>query len=199
MSTTDSEVNRRSLEAKDGAALAFVGFLIAIAYQNASIPAGSILEGKQVSFPDAMMFVGFTLSALGVFLFAAFNLAFSPAKGAEWITSFLLLTTDGIILTFLGQVVTTDTTRAAKIGFPELVATLVAVDGLWNLVSFLRYRSARSGIWPYTLTAVATAILVLVFALALENDSSTQLVLISVVLVLSFLVQAALVIKDKLV
>ncbi len=200
MSTTDSNVNpRRSLETKDGAALAFVGFLVAIAYQNASIPAGSILEGQRVSFADAAMFVGFTLSALGVFLFGAFNLAFSPAKGAEWIVSFLLLTIDGIILTFVGQVVTTGTTRQAKIGFPELVVTLVAVDGLWNLASFWRYKSARQGMRPYTGTAVATAILVVVFALAWKNDSSAQLVLLSAVLVLSFLVQAVLVIRDELV
>lgn len=192
-------MSTRSLEAKDGAALAFVGFLIAIAYQNASVPAGQILEGKQVSFADAVMFVGFTLWALGVFLFGAFNLAFSPAKGVEWVISFLLLTIDGIILIFLGQVVTTGTTRLAKIGYPELVVTLVIVDGLWNIASFWRYKDASRGMGRYTVTSLATAILVVIFALAWRNDSSTQLVLVSMVLVLSFVAQVALVIRDKLV
>lgn len=199
MSTTGNDVKRRSREAKDGAALAFVGFLIAIAYQNASMPAGSILQGGQVNFADAMMFVGFTVSALGVFLFGAFNLAFNPVTGAAWLTSFLLLTIEGIVLIFVGQVVTTGATHAAKIGFPELVVTLVVVDGLWNVASFKLYKDARTVMLPYTLTAVATAILVFVFALACENDSTTQLALISGVLVLSFVVQAVFTIKDQLV
>jgi hypothetical protein len=199
MNATENDVKRRSLEAKDGAALAFVGFLIAIAYQNASMPAGSILQGRQVNFTDAIMFVGFTVWALGVFLFGAFNLAFSPARGAVWLASFLLLTIEGIILIFVGQVVTTGATHAAKIGFAELVPTLVVVDGLWNVASYTLYQSARTRMRPYTVTAVATAILVVVFALACENNSTTQLALISGVLVLSFLAQAVLSIKDQLV
>lgn len=184
-------------DVRNGAAVAFLGFLIAIAYQNAVAVASSALSEHGVLALDAVLVVSFFLLGLALFLSGYFVLS-AATGGMPWLVDLTMLTMEGVILMFIGNVISTEATRGSKVGFPALFAALAVVDIIWAISLGIRTRRVLEPliVLPLLIAVVFdVAILVAVIAVPWRTNSDIQLSVLASAGIASALIQIVLLVK----
>ena len=174
-----------------------MGFLIAIAYQNAVAVASSALSEHGVLALDAVLVVSFFLLGLALFLSGYFVLS-AATGGMPWLVDLTMLTMEGVILMFIGNVISTEATRGSKVGFPALFAALAVVDIIWAISLGIRTRRVLEPliVLPLLIAVVFdVAILVAVIAVPWRTNSDIQLSVLASAGIASALIQIVLLVK----
>jgi hypothetical protein len=122
---------------RNGAATAFVGFLIGLAYQEAVGPVRDSVRDDGVTFGTIVLFLAFLLTGLATFLAGYYNLVFSPFERLAWFANFAMLLVLSVLLVFIGGVASPDASRAARYGFIDLLLAFFVVSIVWEIPAFI--------------------------------------------------------------
>lgn len=156
-------------EIRNGAALAFVGFLLGVAVQEMVTPVRDALQHSGLSIDNTALAVVFLLTAVTAFILGYFNLVVSDYRGRLWLANFLLFVTEAVLLVFMGGVATVGLSAHARFGFFDFLIAFYAVDILWLLATpFMVGSDRRTDAWKAFRTYAAVQILPLVFLIALS-------------------------------
>jgi hypothetical protein len=123
----------RILNQRNTAAIAFVGFLIGLAYQEAVAPVRASVRASGITFTTVAMFVIFFLLGLSLFLASYYSLLLSPFQSIRWLLHFGMFVVQSVVLIFMAGVATLEASRGARFGFVDVLFLYTAIGSIWAI------------------------------------------------------------------
>ncbi len=155
---------------RNAAATAFIGLLIAIAFQEMVAPVKASLDRSGITFNDIALSTAFFVLATATFLFGQYNLLFVAYQGFEWLANFLFYTLECLLFIFLGGETTVSASKLGRFGFFDYLLVYFVLETVWNLLTLVRNAlkhdsAAIEAQFPYVVvTVVALAEIVGILA-----------------------------------
>jgi len=193
--TADDQAKRWLESVKNNrntAAMAFIGFLVGIAYQGVVTPAIQYINGS-MSFPVVSQFIIFVILGLWTFLLGSYSMTLSPFAGWAWFANFLMLTLSGFILIFMASATISSTTAPTRVGFVEYYLIYFIIEAVWALGTLTwaaRQTSRHPGLFrqqlPFAALSILPFVVVLVIQLTGNSHAHVAIILLLIITIFAF-------------
>jgi hypothetical protein len=181
-------------------AIAFVGFLIGLAYQEAVKPVTDAITAREFDARTATMFLSFFLLGLMTFLTGYLSIQVAPFQGLSWFLNFLVLSMEALVLVFMAGTTSVKASLGPGPGFLGYLLVYASIVCLWAIavLIFLPQMTQQPGIKRSKETlqsgrlSIAPLPLMMLVVAGYKPYSLPQLLLLGGLIVTTFVLQLKL-------
>jgi hypothetical protein len=193
---------RRVTENRNTAAMAFIGILVALAFQGVVAPAVGFINGS-VSWRPVGQLVIFVVLGLWTFLAGSYNMTLSPYRGWAWFGNFVALTLSGFLLIFMASATAVPVGTPARVGFVGYYLAYFIIGTAWELLTLLsvfrNYRNQFKKQLRYIALEIIPFILVLILEASGSAYSNWAIALLLTATLATFILTIGLLVSDSLI